>query len=67
MAEKKFNYSKALKEIEDIVARLESEEPDVDELAELVKKATGLIKQCKQKLKTTGNELENSLNAFDEE
>lgn len=58
MSTKKFNYKKALEEIEDIVAKIESEEVDVDELSALVKKAANLIKQCKTKLRETGNELE---------
>jgi exodeoxyribonuclease VII small subunit len=58
MSTKKFNYKKALEEIEDIVAKIESEEVDVDELSALVKKAAELIKQCKSKLRDTGNELE---------
>ncbi len=58
MTAKKFNYKKALEEIEAIVERIESEEVDVDELAELVKKASALIKQCKGKLRDTGDELE---------
>ena len=58
MSTKKFNYKKALEEIEEIVAKIESEEVDVDELSALVKKAAELIKQCKTRLRNTGNELE---------
>lgn len=67
MTEKKFKYSQALKEIESIVSKLESENPDVDELSGLVKKATFLIKQCKKKLRETGDELEKAIEGFDEE
>lgn len=59
MSTKKFNYKKALEEIEVIVQKIENEEPDVDELSMMVKRAAELIKQCKTKLKTTGEELEN--------
>ncbi len=58
MATKKINYKKALEEIEIIVQKIENEEPDVDELSTMVKRAAELIKQCKTKLKTTGEELE---------
>lgn len=58
MAAKKFNYKKALEEIEQIVQKIESEDIDVDELSTMVKRAAELIKQCKTKLKTTGDELE---------
>lgn len=67
MTEKKFQYKKAIQEIESIVNKIENEEPDVDELSELVKKAAVLIKKCKDKLRETGNELENTLKSFDEE
>ncbi len=67
MTEKKFQYKKAIQEIESIVNRIENEEPDVDELSQLVKKAAVLIKQCKEKLRETGEELENTLKSFDEE
>ena len=58
MTTKKFNYKKTLEEIETIVEKIETEEVDVDELSELVKKAASLIKQCKDKLRDTGGELE---------
>ena len=58
MTTKKFNYKKALEEIEVIVQKIENEDPDVDELSTMVKRAAELIKQCKTKLKTTGEELE---------
>lgn len=58
MTTKKFNYKKALEEIEEIVQKIEREDVDVDELSALVKKAAELIKQCKGKLRETGAELE---------
>ncbi|MCK5208495.1 MAG: exodeoxyribonuclease VII small subunit [Cyclobacteriaceae bacterium] len=58
MTTKKFNYKKALEEIEVIVQKIENEDPDVDELSTMVKRAAELIKQCKTKLKTTGEELD---------
>jgi exodeoxyribonuclease VII small subunit len=67
MTEKKFQYKKAMREIESIVNRIENEEPDVDELSELVKKAAVLIKKCKEKLRETSDDLENTLKSFDEE
>ena len=58
MTTKKFNYKKALEEIEVIVQKIENEDPDVDELSTMVKRAAELIKQCKTKLKSTGEELD---------
>ncbi len=57
MAKQKFNYSKSLKEIEEIVKQIESGELDVDKLADKVRKATKLIKQCRDKLRTTKDDL----------
>ena len=66
MSTKKFNYKKALEEIEGIVHKIENEEPDVDELSTMVKRAAELIKQCKTKLKTTGEELEDIIGDLEE-
>ncbi len=66
MASKKFNYKNALEEIEQIVQKIETEEVDVDELTDLVKKAAELIKLCKTKLRNTGSELEDIINKLDE-
>ncbi len=66
MATKKFNYKKALEEIEQIVQKIESEEVDVDELSTMVKRAADLIKQCKTKLKTTGDELDDIIQNLEE-
>jgi exodeoxyribonuclease VII small subunit len=48
MAETK--YTKAIKRLEDIIAKIENEEIDVDELADRVKEAVELIKVCKNKI-----------------
>lgn len=61
MASKTFRYKEALEEIEQIVHRLENEDPDVDELSALVKRAMMLITQCKEKLRSTGDEINESL------
>lgn len=59
MAAKKLNYKQALDEIERIVSKIENEEPDIDELSSMVKRAAELIKMCKGKLKDTAADLEN--------
>ena len=59
MAAKKISYKEALQEIEQIVSKIENEEPDIDELSSMVKRAADLIKLCKGKLKDTASELEN--------
>ncbi|MGI6073980.1 MAG: exodeoxyribonuclease VII small subunit [Fermentimonas sp.] len=57
----KLTYSEAKKEIEDIVAYIESENPDVDMLILKVKRASELISYCKDKLTNTDKELQKIL------
>ncbi len=47
----KMNYSEAMAEIEKILASLQSENADVDTLAERVKRASELIAACRTKLR----------------
>lgn len=67
MATTKFSYQKAMKEIEDIVRKIENEDIDVDELTEMVNEAAGLIKKCKAKLKSTGEALEKTIENIDDQ
>ena len=46
-------YSEAFDELQHIVSEIESGEISVDQLSEKVKRATLLIRICKQKLVTT--------------
>ncbi|MCX6181498.1 MAG: exodeoxyribonuclease VII small subunit [Bacteroidetes bacterium] len=66
MTKKKSGYSDAIQELESIVAKIESEEVDVDELAENVKKALQLIKTCNLKLKNTEEEVSRILKEIGE-
>lgn len=66
MVKQKFNYSKSLKEIEEIVKQIESGELDVDKLANKVQKATRLIKQCRDKLRITEEDLDKILKDQDQ-
>ena len=50
---KELTYSQALAELEKIISRIESEEVDVDALAEQVKRASVLIRFCREKLQRT--------------
>lgn len=43
-------YEEALKQLEDIVSKVESDELDIDSLGKQLKKAQLLIKLCKDKL-----------------
>lgn len=55
------NYTEAKKELETIVAAIESGELDVDALTEKVKRASELIAFCKEKLTKTDKELQKIL------
>jgi len=50
MTEKKFSYNAAMQEVEEILASLEKNNLDVDEMSLKVKRATELLQACKQKL-----------------
>lgn len=54
-------YSQALTELEKIVEEIESEDVDVDALADKVKRATFLITFCKSRLRSTEEELKEVL------
>ena len=55
-------YQQAMEELEAIAHQVENGEPDIDELASLVKRAKELIQICKGKLKKTGDDIDNALN-----
>lgn len=57
MAKKAFSFNEAVSEIEKILQKIESGTLDVDKLSEEVKRASGLIKQCQKKLRTTEEEI----------
>ncbi|MCW1734920.1 exodeoxyribonuclease VII small subunit [Anaerorudis cellulosivorans] len=61
----KLTYSEAKKELEAIVAAIESGELDVDALTEKVKRASELIAFCKEKLTKTDEELQKLLDDID--
>ncbi len=61
MAKEKQSYKEAVIEIENILELIENEELDIDELSVKVKRASTLIKTCKQKLMDTQKEVESIL------
>jgi len=67
MAKTDLSYSSALKEMEDILKSIENSELDVDELSKKVKRVSFLIRFCREKLKKTEAEVENTLSKMDEE
>lgn len=61
MAKKEKTYTQAIEELNDILVRLESGEMDVDILSEEIKKASLLLKFCKDKLYKTDEEVKKVL------
>lgn len=50
-------YTKAMQELESIVAKMQSDSCDIDALADYTKRAAELIKYCREKLFTTDEEV----------
>ncbi|MGW8123464.1 exodeoxyribonuclease VII small subunit [Roseivirga echinicomitans] len=61
MSKSKLTYKESLERIEAIVDIIENQQPDIDDLSNLVKEATTLIKDCKLRLKNTEETLNSSL------
>lgn len=64
---RELTYSQALKELEKIVTDIESEEVDIDILAEKIKRASQILTFCKGKLKTAEDEVKKVLAEIDDE
>jgi exodeoxyribonuclease VII small subunit len=60
-------YSQALNELEKIVGEIESEEADVDVLAEKIKRASQLITFCREKLRAAEDEVKKVLSEMDQQ
>ena len=60
-SQKKETYSQAIERLEKIVAQLDSNELDIDQLADKIKEANELIAFCKNKLTKTDSEVEKLL------
>ena len=67
MAKSKLTYTSAISELEEIVKDIESGEIDVDVLTEKVKRASELIKLCKDRLRNTQKAVEKTLVDIEEE
>ncbi len=66
MSKKKsdFSYDAAMQEIQNIVAELQNENVGVDALAEKVRRASELIKMCREKLRQTESDVKDALGDF---
>lgn len=57
MEKKEMKYEEALRQLEDIVEKMENDELDIDQLSDQLKKAKKLVKLCKHKLTKTDAEI----------
>ena len=64
MAKEELKYEEAMATLEQIVARMENNELDLDTMSEQLKKAQRLIKLCKDKLTKTDQEIRKILNEY---
>lgn len=60
-------YAKAMAELESIVAKMQSDNCDIDSLAGYASRAMELVKYCKQKLTATDREVKKCLDALGNE
>ena len=54
-------YEQAVRELEQIVERMENDELDIDQLSEQLKRAKTLVKLCKDRLTKTDEEIKKLL------
>jgi exodeoxyribonuclease VII small subunit len=59
--EEKESYSESIAKLHAILTDIEQGEPDIDTLTEKVEEATRLIKQCREKLFKTNDEVKKIL------
>ncbi len=64
---KQIKYGEAVQKLEEIIAKIESEEIDVDELSQKVKDAVVLINTCKEKIEKAELEVKKVVEDFKSE
>ena len=57
-------YSQAMKELDEIVAKMQSDNCDIDALSDYTKRAAELIKHCREKLFTTDEEVKKCIESL---
>lgn len=65
MAKKEKTYAEAMLELESILAKIEAGDLDIDLLAEEIKRASVLIKFCKDKLFKTEDQIKKIINEIE--
>lgn len=61
MEKKEIKYEQAVRELEQIVDKMENDELDIDQLSAQLKRAKMLVKLCKDKLTKTDDEIKKLL------
>lgn len=56
-------YEEAMRQLEDIVAKMENGDLDIDQMSDQLKTAQKLIKLCKDKLTKTDEDIKNILDS----
>ena len=56
--EQKFDYAKAVKELEEIAAKVENPETKLDDIDALVGRSKELLKQCREYLRTVKDKID---------
>lgn len=59
-----FSYNKAIAELENILRALQSDNCDIDSMVAKTKRASELIKTCRERLIATENELKSVLESL---
>lgn len=65
MAKKEKSYTEAVQELQEILDKLEAGDMEVDVLTEEIKRASTLLKLCKDKLYKTDTEIKKILDNLD--
>lgn len=60
-------YTQAITELEEILKKMQAENSDIDSLAQLTRRATHLIAECKSRLVATDAELKEILGSVSNE
>ena len=66
MSKKTFSYNESLAELETIIRNIEEEKYSIDELSAQVKRASVLLSLCRDKLRETGQDVEDILKKMEE-
>ncbi|MBR4350581.1 MAG: exodeoxyribonuclease VII small subunit [Bacteroidales bacterium] len=66
MKKEEFSYDKAMRELEEIVARMEDSENSLDNMVADVKRASALIVQCRKKLQDVEADINKAFNEISE-